>query len=235
MALTLDKILAARERIAPYVVKTPLLRLSALDPVFGCRVFAKAECMQITGAFKLRGAFNKVLQLSPEELAGGVACASSGNHGRGLAYAAKTLGIPATIVIPDTAPQLKVDNILALGAEVVRCSLAERFDVAARIAKEKGAVIVPPYNDEEIMAGDVCFPYVARNADGIAAVTDETMLKAHKRLLFEGKLLAEFSSAIGLGGVLEGKIPVRPDENVCFVISGGSIGPEQLDRLKNVN
>lgn len=317
MALTLDKILAARERIAPYVVKTPLLRLSALDPVFGCRVFAKAECMQITGAFKLRGAFNKVLQLSPEELAGGVACASSGNHGRGLAYAAKTLGIPATIVIPDTAPQLKVDNILALGAEVVRCSLAERFDVAARIAKEKGAVIVPPYNDEEIMAGqgtvglevleqepsiekivvpvsgggliggiaaavkalrpdvavwgaepaaaprysvslkegkptritveksladalvanmpgDVCFPYVTRNADGIAAVTDEAMLRAHKRLLFEGKLLAEFSSAIGLGAVLEGRIPVRPDENVCFVISGGSIGPEQLDRLKNV-
>ena len=60
------------------------------------------------------------------------------------------------------------------------------------------------------------------------------MLRAHKRLLFEGKLLAEFSSAIGLGGVLEGKIPVRPDENVCFVISGGSIGPEQLDRLKSV-
>ena len=317
MALTLDKILAARERIAPYVVQTPLLRLPALDPYFGCRVFAKAECMQITGAFKLRGAFNKVLRLSPEELARGVVCASSGNHGRGLAYAAKALGIPATIVIPDTAPQIKVDNILALGARVVRSSLAERFEVAARIAEESGAVIVPPYNNEDIMAGqgtiglevleqepaiekivvpvsgggliggiatavkalrpdvavwgaepaaaprysvslkegkptritveksladalvanmpgDVCFPYVSRNTDGFAAVSDDAMLKAHRRLLFEGKLLAEFSSAIGLAGVMEGKIPVRPDENVCFVISGGSIGPEQLELLKNV-
>ncbi len=317
MALTLEMIRAAEARIAPYIVKTPLLRLAALDEFFGCRVWAKAECMQITGAFKLRGAFNKVLQLSPEELKGGVAAASSGNHGRGLSYAAKALGIPATIVIPDTAPQIKVDNILALGAKVVRCGLAERFEVAARIAEENGAVIVPPYNSEEIMAGQgtvgleileqapeinkivvpvsgggliggiatavkalrpdirvwgaepaaaprytvslkegrptkvtveksaadalvanmpgsVCFPYVAKNTDGFAAVSDEAILRAHKKLLFEGKLLAEFSSAIGLGGVLEGKIPVRPDENVCFVISGGSISPEQLARLNDV-
>ena len=317
MPLTLEMIRAAEARIAPYIVKTPLLRLAALDEFFGCRVFAKAECMQITGAFKLRGAFNKVLQLSPGELKGGVVAASSGNHGRGLSYAAKTLGIPATIVIPDTAPQIKVDNILALGAKVVRCCLAERFEVAARIAEESGAVVVPPYNDEEIMAGQgtvgleileqapeiskivvpvsgggliggiaaavkalrpdvqvwgaepaaaprytvslkegrptkitvvksaadalvsnmpgsVCFPYVAKNTDGFADVSDEAILRAHKKLLFEGKLLAEFSSAIGLGGVLEGKIPVRPDENVCFVISGGSISTEQLDRLKDV-
>ena len=317
MALTLEMIRATRERIAPYVVKTPLFRLPALDEYFGCRVFAKAECMQTTGAFKLRGAMNKVLQLPPGELSRGVVAASSGNHGRGLAYAAKALGIPATIVIPDTAPQLKVDNILALGARVVRCGLAERFEVAARLAEESCAVTVPPYNDEDVMAGQgtiglevleqepaiekivvpvsgggliggiatavkglrpdvavfgaepaaaprytvslregrptrvtveksvadalvanmpgsICFPYVSANVDGMAAVTDEAILKAHKKLLFEGKLLAEFSSAIGLGAVLEGKIPVRPDENVCFVISGGSISPEQLDLLKNV-
>ena len=195
MALTLEKIRAARERIAPYIITTPLLRLPALDPFFGCRVHAKAECLQTTGAFKLRGAMNKVLQLSEKELSRGVVAASSGNHGRGLAYAAKALGIPATIVIPDTAPQLKVDNILALGARVVRCGLSERFDVAERLVKETGAVMVPPYNDEDIMAGQ---------------------------------------GTIGLGGVLEGKIPVRPDENVCFVISGGSIAPEQLDLLKNI-
>lgn len=318
MALTLEKIRAAQARIAPYTVKTPLLRLTSLDPYFGCKVWAKAECLQITGAFKLRGAFNKVLQLSPEELSRGVVAASSGNHGRGLAYAAKALGIPAAIVIPNTAPKIKVENILALGAEVTQCGASERFEVAARVAREKGAVIVPPFNDEEIMAGqgtigpeileqapeiekivvpvsgggliagiaaavkalrpdievwgaepaaaprysaslkegrptkvtveksvadalvasipgDVCFPYVAKNTDGFAAVSDEAILRAHKKLLFEGKLLAEFSSAIGLGAVLEGKIPVRPDENVCFVISGGSIAPEQLDRLKDVD
>ncbi len=318
MALTLQKIRSAQERIAPYILKTPLLRLPSLDGFFGCKVWAKAECMQITGAFKLRGAFNKVLQLSETDLSRGVIAASSGNHGRGLAYAAKTLGIPATIVIPDTAPQLKVDNILALGARVVRCPLAERFDTAARLAKESGAVMVPPFNDEEIMAGQgtvgleileqepdiakivvpvsgggliggiavavkalspqtavwgaepaasprysvslkegrpvtvaverspadalvsstpgsVCFPYVAKFTDGMAAVNSDAILRAHKKLLFEGKLLAEFSSAIGLAGVAEGKIPVRPDENVCFVISGGSIAPEQLDQLKGID
>ena len=318
MALTLEKIRAAAACIAPYTVKTPLLRLSALDEFFGCKVWVKAECMQITGAFKLRGTFNKVLQLSPEELSRGVVAASSGNHGRGLSYAAKMLGIPACIVIPYTAPKIKVENILALGAEVTQCDASERFEVAGRIAREKGAVIIPPFNDEEIMAGqgtvgleileqapeidkivvpvsgggliggiattvkalrpdvgvwgaepaaaprysvslkegkptrvtveksvadalvantpgEICFPYVMKNTDGFAAVTDEAILRAHKRLLFEGKLLAEFSSAIGLGGVLEGRIPVRPDENVCFVISGGSISPEQLDRLKDVD
>ena len=317
MALTLEKIRAARERIAPYIITTPLLRLPALDPFFGCRVFAKAECMQITGAFKLRGALNKVLQLSPEELARGVVAASSGNHGRALAYTAKTLGIPATVVIPDTAPKIKVENIRALGAQVVRCGVSERFEVAARLAEESGAAVIPPYNDEEIMAGQgtigpeileqapeiekiivpvsgggliggiaagvkalrpevavwgaepaaaprytvslregkptkvsvekspadalvsnipgsVCFPYVSKYVDGFAAVSDDAILRAHKKLLFEGKLLAEFSSAIGLAGILEGKIPVRPDENVCFVISGGSIALEQLDQLKEV-
>ena len=112
--MNLDSIRAARERISPYIVETPLLRLPALDEYLGCQVYVKAECMQITGAFKLRGAMNAALSLSREELDRGMITASSGNHGRGIAYAAKMLGAKATIVMPFTAPKVKVEAIKAL-------------------------------------------------------------------------------------------------------------------------
>ena len=107
MALTFRHIEDARARIASHVLKTPLLRLPALDAYLGCRVYAKAECMQITGSFKYRGAMNKILSLSDEELDRGIVAASSGNHGKALAYAAKMLGVKATIVLPYTAAQIK--------------------------------------------------------------------------------------------------------------------------------
>lgn len=153
MTLSIDTIRAARERIAPYIVETPLLRLKNLDDFLGCQVYVKPECMQTTGAFKLRGAMNKVLALTPEELSRGIVAASSGNHGKALAYAAKLLGAQATIVMPFSAPQLKVEAIKDLGAEVVQCNVSERFDVAERICQERGATMVPPFNDEDIMAG----------------------------------------------------------------------------------
>ena len=151
--MDLQTIKAARERIAPYTVQTPLIRMANLDAFLGCQVYVKAECMQITGAFKLRGAMNRALSLSGEELARGLVCASSGNHGKGLAYAAKALGTKATIVMPYTSPKVKVEAIKALGAEVVQCETSERFDVAERVCAEKGATMVPPYNDEAVMTG----------------------------------------------------------------------------------
>ena len=153
MALTIQEIREARARIAPYAVQTPLLRLVALDSFLGCRVYAKAECMQITGSFKFRGAMNKILSLSKEELDRGIVAASSGNHGKALAYAAKMLGVKATIVLPYTAAQIKVDTIRGWGAETVRCDVSERFEVAERICRERGATLVPPFNDEDVMAG----------------------------------------------------------------------------------
>lgn len=153
MALTVREIREARERIAPYITQTPLVRLRNLDAYLGCEVYAKAECMQVTGAYKLRGAMNKALSLTEEELSRGLVAASSGNHGKAIAYAAKLLGAKATIVMPNTAPQVKVDAVRALGAELVQCEVAERFDVAARICAERGATLVPPYNDETVMAG----------------------------------------------------------------------------------
>ena len=135
MALTIERIRRARERIAPYIVETPLLRLPNLDHFLGCQVYVKAECMQITGAFKLRGAMNKALSLTRQELERGLVTASSGNHGKGVAYAAKQLGTKATVVMPNTAPRVKVEAVRALGAEVIPCEPAERLRIAAELFK----------------------------------------------------------------------------------------------------
>ena len=165
MELTLETIRAAHARIAPYIVQTPLLRLPALDDALGCEVYAKAECMQRTGAFKLRGAMNKILALTEDERARGFVAASSGNHGRAVAYAAQRFGTHACIVMPETAPAVKqaairalgaasgLELIFALGAELVLCDAAERFNVAARLCAERGATMVPPFDDPLVMAG----------------------------------------------------------------------------------
>lgn len=137
MSLTLEKIFEAKNRIAPYTTRTPLIRLEKLDEYLGCQVYLKAECMQITGAFKLRGAVNKIRMLTPEQLSCGIVAASSGNHGRAVAYTAKKLGAKATIVMPYTVPAIKVNAIKELGAEVVQCETSERFDVAERSAGRK--------------------------------------------------------------------------------------------------
>lgn len=121
MSMTLETIRAAHARIAPYIVRTPLLRLPALDNALGCEVYVKAECMQRTGAFKLRGAMNKILTLTDAERARGFVAASSGNHGRAVAYAAQRFGTHACIVMPETAPAVKQAAIRALGAELVLC------------------------------------------------------------------------------------------------------------------
>ena len=153
MSMTLETIRAAHARIAPYIVPTPLLRLPALDDALGCEVYVKAECMQRTGAFKLRGAMNKILALTDAERASGFVAASSGNHGRAVAYAAQRFGTHACIVMPETAPAVKQAAIRALGAELVLCDASERFAVAARLCAERGATMVPPFNDELVMAG----------------------------------------------------------------------------------
>lgn len=153
MTLTPSDIQEARARIEAHITRTPLLRMHALDERLGCKVYVKAECMQTTGAFKLRGALNKALSLSKDELQRGIVAASSGNHGKAVAYACRMLGTQATIVLPDTAAKVKEDAIRAYGAEIVHCDASERFEVASRIASERGATLVPPFNDDYVMAG----------------------------------------------------------------------------------
>lgn len=133
MNMTLETIRAAHARIAPYIVRTPLLRLPALDDALGCEVYVKAECMQRTGAFKLRGAMNKILTLTDAERARGFVAASSGNHGRAVAYAAQRFGTHACIVMPRTAPPVKQAAIRALGAELVLCEPSSAIGIGAAL------------------------------------------------------------------------------------------------------
>lgn len=317
MNFSINNIREAQDRIKDNIVKTPLLRADNLDEFLNCKVYLKLENMQKTGAFKLRGAMNKILSLDEEDIKKGIVAASSGNHGKAVAYTAKQLGTKAVIVMPNTAPKIKIEAIKNLGAEVVLCDASERFIIAKNICDEIGATMVPPYNDYEIMAGqgtagleiieqlpdvdavvvpvsggglisgvataikqtdsnvsvygaepanlpkftesmkagkivtveqkptiadalvsaapgDKCYPVVVENTDGIYDVDEEYILKAQKLLLTEGKILAEPSSCIGIGAVLQGLSNFNPDDKVCFLISGGSVGLEQLKILEEV-
>ena len=158
LLVSIAEIRAAAARIASVAVKTPLV--SAAFPGIsgygtGKRIYLKAESLQPIGAFKIRGAANKILQLTPEEIARGVITYSSGNHAQGVAYAAREVGAEAVIVMPSNAPAIKRAATLALGAEVVDVGLAssERLAVAERLVREHGYVVIPPYDDEQIIAG----------------------------------------------------------------------------------
>jgi threonine dehydratase len=158
--ITLADIHAAQARIAPAAVRTPLVQL---DPAqlraAGFRteaaIYLKDESAQPIGSFKLRGAYNKIAQLSAEQLSRGVITYSSGNHAQGVAYAARALGSKAVIVMPEGAPKVKRDATLALGAEVVDVSNAssDRKRKAEELAAAHGYTIVPPYDDPAIIAG----------------------------------------------------------------------------------
>ncbi|GGK42070.1 serine/threonine dehydratase [Deinococcus malanensis] len=147
--VTLDTIRTAHTRIRPHVVRTPLVPFPLED------FWLKPESLQPTGAFKLRGAFNAMLSLTPEECARGVVAHSSGNHAQAVAYAAQQLGIPAVIVMPDNAPQMKLAMTRAFGADVVIVGPAseDRTRKAEALAAERGLTPIPPYDDARIIAG----------------------------------------------------------------------------------
>jgi threonine dehydratase len=149
--VTRDDVIAAAARIDELVEHTPLIA----SHVGGTRIWLKCECLQTGGAFKLRGATNRLLQLTAEERKAGVVAFSSGNHAQGVAIAAQRLGIPALIVMPSDAPAIKIDNTRAQGAEVVFYDRRResREEIAQSLASEKGAVVVPSFDDPAIVAG----------------------------------------------------------------------------------
>ena len=146
--VTLDDIRAAAANLAGVTVRTPLLSCRWDD-----ELLVKPESLQPVGSFKLRGATHAVARLSPAQRARGVVTHSSGNHGQALAYAARVTGIPCTVVVPEGAPAVKVEQIRALGAEVVPVPPAERLSRAERIVAERGRTLIPPYDDRAIIAG----------------------------------------------------------------------------------
>ena len=153
--ITLADVQAAQERLRPVTKRTPLIYAESISTAAGHPVYLKAENLQLGGAFKLRGAYNKIASLTAEERRRGVVAHSSGNHAIAVAYACKLMGVRATIVIPDNAVEAKVATTRSLGAEVVRCgtSLNDREETTRGLQQRHGYVLVHPFDDPLIMAG----------------------------------------------------------------------------------
>lgn len=155
MTPTLQDIQQAAERIKPYAHRTPVMTNESLNERVGARVYLKCENFQKVGAFKFRGACNAVFSLSDDEAKHGVCTHSSGNHAQALALAAKMRGIPAHIVMPNNAPQVKKDAVAGYGGRITFCepTLKARESTMERIRLDTGANVVHPYNDERVIAG----------------------------------------------------------------------------------
>lgn len=153
--ITLSEITAAAARLDGISVRTPLVRNPELDKIARGTVLIKPECLQVTGSFKIRGAYNLLSQLTDAERERGAVAWSSGNHAQGVAAAGGMLGVHTTIVMPEDAPQAKLDNTRRLGGEVVTYDRysGDREAIARKIAGERNAVIVPSYDHAEIIAG----------------------------------------------------------------------------------
>jgi threo-3-hydroxy-L-aspartate ammonia-lyase len=154
-ALTFDDILAAAERLQGQAHRTPVVHSRSLDATAGMSVSLKCEQFQRAGAFKFRGAFNRIASLPAEQRARGIIAFSSGNHAQAVALTAQIFGIPAVICMPTDAPEVKVEATAGYGAEIVRYDrmTEDREALAQRLAVERGLTLVPPYNDPEIVAG----------------------------------------------------------------------------------
>lgn len=149
--VSIDDVRAAAKRLSGVAVRTPLVPWPR--PGDDRELAIKPESLQPTGAFKLRGAYNAIASLTDEQRAAGVVTHSSGNHGRAVAWAARTFGVRACVVVPDSAPAVKVEGIRAFGGEVVPVPVAQRHDRVAAIAAESGATVVPPYDHPAVIAG----------------------------------------------------------------------------------
>ena len=153
--ITAEGVRDAAKRLHGVTVRTPLIENLKLNEIARARIFLKAEVLQHYGSFKLRGAYNLLSQLSEDERKNGVLAWSSGNHAQGVAYAAKQLGCPATIVMPADAPSIKANNVRALGAEIITYDryTENREEMGKRIASERNMVVAPSYDHPNIIEG----------------------------------------------------------------------------------
>lgn len=190
---------AAAKRLSGVAVRTPLVNAPVLDETIGARVFLKAETLQRTGSFKFRGAYNKISSIPPSLREAGVVAYSSGNHAQGVAAAARLLGMRATIVMPADAPKAKRERTLALGAEVVLYdrNTEDRAAIAKKIAAERGATLVPPYDDPYIIAG--------QGTIGVEIVEDLARLSLKPEIVVVGASGGGLAAGISLG--VKAKVP----------------------------
>lgn len=235
-ALTTADVVAAQQRIAGFAVRTPLLRSDGLDAATGGRIFVKAECLQRTGSFKFRGAYNRLSAMTPKERAGGVVAFSSGNHAQGVALAARLLGIRAAIIMPTDAPVVKVDATRGYGAEVIfydRLS-EDRAVLSARLAAERGATLVPSFDDPWIVAGQgTAGLEIAEDLTALELVADQALICCGG-----GGLAAGIS--LGLPGVPVTVVEPEGYDDVARSLANGEIesvrdpGPTLCDALQTL-
>jgi threonine dehydratase len=174
-----DDVRAAAKRLAGHARRTPLLADTPLDRLTGGRILLKLETLQHTGSFKFRGAWNRLVQLDKTQRAAGVVAFSSGNHAQGVAEAARRLGIRATIVMPSDAPRMKMQNTINMGAEVVEYDRVNesREQIAAKLAEERGATLVPSFDDPDVVAGQGTVGLeIAEQADEFGLVLDDVVV-----------------------------------------------------------
>jgi threonine dehydratase len=203
--VTLDDLRAAQSRINGVATRTRLIEFQSTNLGDGRKLFLKPENLQPIGAFKLRGAYNKIASLSDEEKTRGVITYSSGNHAQGVAYAARAVGAKAVIVMPSNAPAVKREATAALGAEIVTVGTGslERQFKAEELAAEHGYVIVPPYNDEYIIAG--------QGTMGLEILEDMPEVEAVFAPVGGGGMLSGIATAIKLSKPAVKVIGVEPE------------------------
>ena len=225
----------AAVRLNGHAVRTPLLRSDALDAATGARIWLKPECLQRTGSFKFRGAYNRLSAMTAAERARGVVAFSSGNHAQGVALAAQLLGVAATIIMPADAPAVKVAATTGYGATVVRYDryTEDRAAIAARLVGESGATIVPPFDDPFIVAG--------QGTAGLEAVDDLAAIgvTADRAIVCCGGGGLASGFALGSGLPVTVVEPVGYDD-VVRSLAGGAIvgvdnpGPTICDALQTL-
>ena len=194
MSIDIQNIREAAERLRDVTVKTPIHQNRYLNEQVGARVYIKPECLQHIGAFKFRGAYNRLSQMDETQRARGVVAFSSGNHAQGIALAAKLLGIKATIVMPTDAPLLKLEGTEQLGATIFPYdrTTESREDIAANIAMSTGATLVPAFEDLDIIAGQgTCGLEIMEQLAALDTVPDQVLIPCGG-----GGLLAGSSTAV---------------------------------------
>jgi len=226
--ISLQDVQAAKARLAPYIVRTPLLRIPALDEALGCEVYLKFEGFQVMGAFKIRGAMNKALSLTPGELAKGLVCASSGNHAQGVACAAQRLGTKSVIVMPTTAPAVKVEGVKSFGGEIelVGTLSSEREARATELAEKEGMVNIHPYADPYVAAG--------QGTMGLEVLEDLPDVDAVAVPIGGGGMISGVSTAVkGLAPHVK-TIGVEPAGAPRYSVSRAAGKPMELDKVDTI-
>ena len=223
--MDIDLITAAAERLEGRAVKTPLLSSPFLDEIAGRRVLVKPECLQKTGSFKYRGAFSAVSALDPALRENGVIAFSSGNHAQGIALAARQHGCPAVIIMPSDAPQLKIANTRALGAEVVLYDRANesREELGEALSQQRKLTLIRPYDEPQVIAGQGTIGLeLATQAETAGVQTADVLVCCGGGGLTSGIALALEATAPGLRA--------RPCEPEGFDDTARSLASGQIQR-----